>query len=197
MSSNFSNKPKWITYAGGFASIAVIIGVIIAYFTYTKTFPTSSGDRVVTPLVGSTTNATPLTTPLSLKKLTVNRQLECTSQCDTAVIQITVVSFTLDPTQNQTSMLLLLSSQHNYSNCHFVQSLTSYLVFQDAAGKTYDPSGQLNNEFSLVAGQPLMLTAIYSFLPSPGSTYTLLSSEIWGEGFSISGPIYGTTQFIF
>jgi hypothetical protein len=113
-----------------------------------------------------------------LKELTVNRQLVCISDCNSAVIQITVVSFSFDTARKQTSMQLKLEAQQNYDTCYFT-GLTQTLYFQDEAGNTYEPSGPVKEEepFSLAKGSPLDLTATYSFLPSSDSTFKLLSSH--------------------
>jgi hypothetical protein len=133
----------------------------------------------------------------------VNRQLTCTDQCDSvATLNITVLSFALNPTQKQTSMLISLDTQQNYTNCHFnglSGNASDGLNFQDSAGKIYQPGGQLEpfSSFSLVQGQPLKLTATYSFLPSPGSTYTLQSTSLSCTSISTFEPVYGTAQFTF
>jgi hypothetical protein len=178
------------------AIITAILAPIIVYAFIHNPTP-STGP---TPTIGRSAGLTPTPPSSTVPPNTLtNRHLVCTSNCDIAVIKITVVSFTLDPTQNQTSMLLLLNSQRNHSNCSLGQSQSpnTYIIFEDSTGKMYEARGPAVSSFSLVAGQPLQLTAIFSFLPSPGSIYTLKSLAVWGEDFITDAPTYGDAQFQF
>src|SRR5437879_4584419 len=64
MSSNSNGTPKWIIYVGGIASIATIIGVIIAYNNYVHP-PTPITPTPTVPFVPITLTAPlPTSTPL-------------------------------------------------------------------------------------------------------------------------------------
>ena len=128
----------------------------------------------------------------------VNRQLACVNYCGPhddplETVQITVTSFTFDTAQHQTLMRLSLDPQSSSSNCSFSDGLS----FQDETGKTYQPGGQLKDggSFSLVKGQQQRLGAIYAFIPSAGSTYTLRPGRIFCIGGSLG--TYGDAQFTF
>ena len=128
----------------------------------------------------------------------VNRQLVCVNYCGPhddplETVQITVTSFTFDTAQHQTLMRLSLDPQSSSSNCSFSDGLS----FQDETGKTYQPGGQLKDggSFSLVKGQQQRLGAIYAFIPSAGSTYTLRPGRIFCIGGSLG--TYGDAQFTF
>lgn len=195
------------------ALIGAVATLLVAIITYILA-PIVTNVFTRNPTASSTTNPSSSTSPTPTtdgsavsitttssssiarqKTLTFNRQLLCIRDCNSAVIQITVISFTFDTARKQTSMLLQLQSQQGYGACSFT-GLIDTLYFQDTAGETYQPGGQLEEggSFSLVAGQPRQLTAIYSFLPSSGSTYTLLSSQIYCGG---EDAIYGATHFTF
>ena len=62
---------------------------------------------------------------------------------------------------------------------------------QDPLGNTYEGTGELNADFFLSAGQTVFKTEIFSFLPRPGVSYTLVAR------FGISGITYDPLQFTF
>lgn len=167
-----------------------------------------------TPIVTSTTStaqnesSTPNSTSTSSRKeWAVNRLLSCIDYCtlgsdprDNFVehidVQITVTSFTFDTTQKETSMHLLFDSHSNNSGCSFGDGFS----FQDERGKTYPPGGAFKDggSFSLAKQKQQKFIALYSFLPSSGSTYTLRPGTLYCEGHSFGyTPIYEDTQFEF
>jgi len=62
---------------------------------------------------------------------------------------------------------------------------------QDSFGNTYEGTGDLNTDIFLRAGQMAFKTEIFSFLPRPGVSYTLIAQ------FGISGITYDPLQFTF
>jgi hypothetical protein len=62
---------------------------------------------------------------------------------------------------------------------------------QDPMGNTYEGTGELNADFFLSAGHMAYKTEIFSFLPRPGVSYTLVAR------FGISGLTYDPLQFTF
>jgi hypothetical protein len=62
---------------------------------------------------------------------------------------------------------------------------------QDPFGNSYEGTGNLNTDYFLDAGQTAMKTEIFSFLPSPGVSYTLVAR------LGISGITYDPLQITF
>ena len=62
---------------------------------------------------------------------------------------------------------------------------------QDSMGNMYQGTGSLNTDFFLNAGQTVLQTEIFSFLPRPGVSYTLVAR------FGVSGLTYDPLQFTF
>ncbi len=62
---------------------------------------------------------------------------------------------------------------------------------QDPSGNTYEGTGSLNTGFILSAGQIVLETEIFSFLPRPGVAYTLIAR------LGSSGITYDPVQFTF
>lgn len=164
----------------------------------TSTLP--SRQATFSPTVLPTPTPTPTPAP---KVIQVNRQLPClqiiaTTDC---TIALTVTSFLLNSAQNQMEMTLSINSQQDCADGFFSASAGSVsdgLNFQDPTGKTYQPGGQLQpyNNFSVAQGQTLRLTAIYLFIPSHGSIYTLVPTELNCSGDPYLHR-YAATQFSF
>ena len=62
---------------------------------------------------------------------------------------------------------------------------------QDPFGIRYEGTGELQTDYFLDAGQTAMKTEIFSFLPSPGVSYTLVAR------LGISGIPYDPLQVTF
>jgi len=58
----------------------------------------------------------------------------------------------------------------------------------DPYGNRYDGTGNLNSDFFLDTGQTATKTEIFSFLPNPGTSYTLTTR------LGISGTTYAPFQ---
>jgi len=62
---------------------------------------------------------------------------------------------------------------------------------QDPFANTYEGTGELNADFFLRSGQTVFKTEIFSFLPRPGVSYTLVAR------LGTSGITYDPLQFTF
>jgi hypothetical protein len=73
------------------------------------------------------------------------------------------------------------------------QQIDFFVAFnlQDPLGNTYEGTGALHTDFFLGIGQRVFKTEIFSFLPRPGVSYTLIAR------LGISGIPYDPLQFTF
>ncbi len=114
-----------------------------------------------------------------------NRMLTC-SGCDDPV-HTTINSITVDTTHLRTVWSVTL---HNESGAQQTDYFAEFSL-QDPLGNTYEGTGSLNTDFFLPAGQKVFQTEIFSFLPRPDVSYTLVAR------FGISGLTYDPLQFTF
>ncbi len=105
-------------------------------------------------------------TPGTIKE---NIRLTC-SNCDDPVLS-TISSITVDTTNLRTVWTIRLKNESG------AQQIDYFAEFglQDPFGNTYEGTGNLNTNFFLDAGQTAMKTEIFSFLPSPDVSYTLVA----------------------
>lgn len=121
-------------------------------------------------------------TPGTLKE---NVTLTC-GACNDPVIS-TLTSITIDTTNHR---LIITVTLQNISGAQQIDYFAEFNL-QDPFGNTYEGTGELNTDFILGAGQRGIKTEIFSFLPNPGSTYTLIAR------FGISGITYDPLQLTF
>ncbi len=121
-------------------------------------------------------------TPGTIKE---NRTLTC-SGCDDPVLTI-INSITIDTTHLRTVWSITLNNESGAQQIDYFAQFS----LQDPLGNTYEGTGSLNTDFLLPAGQMASKTEIFSFLPSPGVSYTLIAH------FGISGITYDPLQFTF
>jgi hypothetical protein len=128
--------------------------------------------------------------PAPLQSLTAgtikeNKRLTC-SGCNDPVLT-TINSITVDTTNLRTVWSVTLNNESG------AQQIDYFIAFslQDPFGTTYEGTGDLNSDFYLSAGQLVFRTEIFSFLPRPGVSYTLVAR------FGISGITYDPLQFTF
>jgi hypothetical protein len=121
-------------------------------------------------------------TPGTIKE---NMMLTC-SGCDDPVLT-TITSITVDTTNLRTIWTIRLTNESG------AQQIDYFAVFslQDPFGHTYEGTGNLNTDYFLDAGQMAMKTEIFSFLPRPGVSYTLVAR------LGISGITYDPLQVTF
>jgi hypothetical protein len=121
-------------------------------------------------------------TPGTIKE---NRTLTC-SGCNDPVLT-TITSITIDTTNLRTVWTVTLNNQSGAEQIDYFNEFS----LQDSLGNTYEGTGELNDDFFLSAGHIASKTEIFSFLPRPDVSYTLVAS------FGVSGTTYDPLQFKF
>ena len=79
---------------------------------------------------------------------------------------------------------------NNHSGGQQIDNFAEFSL-QDPSGNKYEGTGNLNTPFFLSAGQIVLETEIFSFLPRPGISYTLIAH------LGSSGITYDPLQFTF
>jgi len=121
-------------------------------------------------------------TPGTIKE---SRTLTC-SGCDDPILT-TINAITIDTTNLRTVWTVTLNNQSGAQQTDYFAQFS----LQDPLGNTYDGTGELNANFFLSAGHMASKTEIFSFLPRPGVSYTLVAR------FGVSGITYDPLQFTF
>ena len=121
-------------------------------------------------------------TPGTIK---VHAMLTC-GMCNEPVLT-TLTSITVDTTDHR---LIFGVTLQNVSGAQQIDYFAE-VSLQDPFGHTYEGTGNLNSDFFLDAGQTAMKTEIFSFLPRPGVSYTLLAR------LGITGIAYDPLQVTF
>ena len=108
------------------------------------------------------------------------------SGCTNPVLT-SITSITVDTTNLRTVWSIRLKNESG------VQQIDYFAEFglQDSFGNTYEGTGNRNTDYFLVAGQTAMKTEIFSFLPSPGTSYILITR------LGISGRAFDPLQVTF
>jgi len=106
--------------------------------------------------------------------------------CDDPVLT-TITSIIVDTTNLRTVWSLRLQNESGAQQIDYFEEFS----LQDPFGHTYEGTGNLNSDFFLDAGQTAMKTEIFSFLPRPGVSYTLIAR------LGISGITYDPLQVTF
>ena len=173
--------------------LVVVLGslevVQLAEHTLFPSYPsgsTGSNQAGISPAQHTTSPDLPVplqtVTPGTIKE---NRRLTC-SGCNDPVLT-TINSIIVDTTHLRTVWSVTLQNQSGAQQIdYFVQ-----FSLQDSMGNTYQGTGSLNTDFFLNAGHMASKTEIFSFLPRPGISYTLVAR------FGISGITYDPLQFTF
>ncbi len=121
-------------------------------------------------------------TPGTIKE---NVLLTC-GVCNDPVLT-TINTITLDTTNLRMIWVVKLN---NHSGAQQIDYFADFSL-QDPSGNTYEGTGKLNTPFFLDAGQIVLETEIFSFLPRPGVSYTLIAR------LGSSGLSYDPVQFTF
>jgi hypothetical protein len=121
------------------------------------------------------TSPTMAVTPGTIKE---HATLMCGS-CNDPILT-TLTSITIDTTNHRLIMIVTLQ---NVSGAQQIDYFVEYRL-QDPFGYSYEGTGALNTDFFLGPGQKSNKTEIFSFLPSPGVSYSLIAR------FGISGLIF-------
>jgi hypothetical protein len=143
--------------------------------------PAGSSQAGITPIQHATAHMSKLT-PGTIKE---NVLLTC-SGCNDPVLT-TITSIMVDTTNFRTVWTIKLK---NVSGAQQIDYFAEFNL-QDPFGHTYEGTGNLNANYFLDAGQTAMKTEIFSFLPSPGVSYTLVAR------LGISGIAYDPLQVTF
>jgi hypothetical protein len=114
-----------------------------------------------------------------------NMTLTCNG-CNDPVLT-TITSITIDTTHLRTVWTVTLNNQSGAEQIDYFSEFS----LQDPLGNTYEGTGNLNSDFYLSAGHIASKTEIFSFLPRPSVSYTLVAR------FGISGITYDPLQFTF
>lgn len=121
-------------------------------------------------------------TPGTIKEHTM---LTC-GTCDDPVLT-TLTSITIDTTDRR---LIIIVTLQNVSGAQQIDYFAEFNL-QDPFGIIYEGTGNLNTNFFLDAGQTAVKNEIFSFLPRPGVTYTLVAR------LGISGITFDPLQVTF
>jgi len=121
-------------------------------------------------------------TPGTLKE---HATLTC-GTCNDPVLT-TLTSITIDTTDHR---LITTVTLKNVSGAQQIDYFAEFSL-QDPFGTLYEGTGNLNTDFFLDAGQTATKTEIFSFLPHPGTSYTLITR------LGISGRTYDPFQLTF
>jgi hypothetical protein len=173
--------------------IVIVLGslevVQLAAHTLLTTYPsgsTGSNQAGISPAQHTTSpfKVTPvrILTPGRIKE---NMMLTC-SGCDDPVLT-TITSITIDTTNLRTVWTVTLNNQSGAQQTDYFAQFSLH----DPLGNTDQGTGGLNTDFFLPAGQMAFRTEIFSFLPRPGVSYTLVAR------FGISGITYDPLQLSF
>jgi hypothetical protein len=154
----------------------------------TNTFYGSMGSKQSAITSPQHANAHLKTTPvrtLTPGTIKENLLLSC-GACDDPVLT-TINTITIDMTNLRMIWVVKLN---NHSGAQQVDDFSVFSL-QDSSGNTYEGTGSLNPGFILSAGQIELETLIFSFLPRPGVSYTLIAR------LGVSGITYDPVQFTF
>ena len=102
-------------------------------------------------------------------------------------VHTTINAITIDTTNLRTVWTVTLNNQSGAEQIDYFNEFS----LQDPLGNTYEGTGELNDDFFLSAGHMASKTEIFSFLPRPGVSYTLVAR------FGVSGLTYDPLQFSF
>ena len=128
--------------------------------------------------------ATPIRT-LTSGTIKENITLGC-GVCDDPVLT-TVNTITIDTTNLRLVWSVKLFNHSGTRQSDYFDDFSLH----DPSGNTYEGTGDLNIPFSLSTGQIELETEIFSFLPRPGLSYTLITR------LGSSGITYDPVQFTF
>ena len=102
-------------------------------------------------------------------------------------VHTTINSITIDTKNLRLIWTITLQNQSGAQQTDYFAEFS----LQDSLGNTYQGTGELSSDFFLSVGQMVFKTEIFSFLPRPGVSYTLVAR------FGVSGITYDPLQFTF
>ena len=147
---------------------------------------TGSNQAVQTPVQHATAplKTAPVRT-LTPGTIRENEMLTCGSCNDP--VHTTINSIAVDTTNMRLIWTITLNNQSGAQQIDYFAEFS----LQDPFGNAYEGTGNLNTDFFLRSGQTVFKTEIFSFLPRPGISYTLMAR------LGISGKTYDPLQFTF
>ena len=171
----------------GFLEVIQLAGNTLLTNTFYGSMGSNQSTQSATTSVHHATaslKATPLRTltPATIKE---NITLGC-GVCNDPILT-TINTITIDTTNLR---LVWVVKLNNESGAEQVDNFNDFNL-QDPNGNIYEGTGNLNTVFILSAGQIVLETEIFSFLPRPGVSYTLIA-RLGGSGIT-----YDPVQFTF
>ncbi len=173
-----------------FSGYRIALSVLIVLFVALGSLEVMQVTRHAFEMTGSAQRTIARQQPVSVRTVTpgtikVHATLTC-GTCNEPVLT-TLTSITVDTTDHR---LIFGVTLQNVSGAQQIDYFAQFSL-QSPFGVTYQGTGQLNNDFFLNTGQREMKTEIFSFLPLPGITYTLIAR------FGISGIAFDPLQVTF
>jgi len=164
-------------------------GVQLTTHTLFPTFPYGAAGSNQAGIAPAQYATAPLkTTPVRiLTPGTIKENMTLTCGVCNDPVHTTINSITIDTTNLRTVWTVTLNNQSGAQQTDYFAQFS----LQDPLGNTYDGTGELNADFFLSAGHMASKTEIFSFLPRPGVSYTLVAR------FGVSGITYDPLQFTF
>jgi len=154
--------------------------------SYGSTGSNQSSQSAITPAQNVTVSLkTPPAQTLTPGTIKENVLLTC-GVCNDPVLT-TINTITLDTT---TLRMIWVVKLNNHSGAQQIYYFSDFSL-QDSSGNTYKGTGDLDTPSFLSAGQIALETEIFSFLPRPGGSYTLIAR------LDSSGVTYDPLQFTF
>ena len=170
----------------GLGSLEVMQLITHTLFPIFPYGPVGSNQTVIAPaqhaIAPLKTTPVRMLTPETIKE---NRILLC-GVCNDPV-HTTINSITIDTTNIRLIWTITLQNQSGAQQTDYFAQFS----LQDPLGNTYEGTGNLNSDFYLSAGQMASKTEIFSFLPRPSVSYTLVAR------FGISDLTYDPLQLTF
>jgi hypothetical protein len=173
--------------------LVVVLGSLeVVQLTTHILFPTFPSRSTGSNQTG-TTSAQHATTPQKaspgriLPPGTINENVTLTCSVCNNPVHTTINSITIDTTNLRLIWKITLQNQSGAQQTDYFAQFS----LQDPLGNTYEGTGSLNTDFLLDVGQRAFKTEVFSFLPRPDVSYTLVAR------FGISGLTYDPLQFTF
>ena len=173
-----------------FSGYRIALAVLIVLVVALGSLEVMQVTRYAFEMTGSAQRTIARQQPVSMRTvmpgtIKVHATLTC-GMCNEPVLT-TLTSIVVDTTDHR---LIFRVTLQNVSGAQQIDYFAEFSL-QDPFGNRYDGTGNLNSDFFLDAGQMAMKTEIFSFLPRPGVSYTLVAR------LGISGITYDPLQMTF
>jgi hypothetical protein len=173
-----------------FSGYRIALAVLIVLVMALGSLEVIQVTRYAFEMIGSAQRTIARQQPVPMRTVTpgtikVHAMLTC-GMCNEPVLT-TLTSITVDTAYHR---LIFGVTLQNVSGAQQIDYFAEFSL-QDPFGHTYEGTGNLNSDYFLDAGQTAMKTEIFSLLPSPGVSYTLVAR------LGISGITYDPLQVTF